>query len=524
MRPWAAGWRVFLSNAGLQALVCRPELMSSYWRRVLPSGRPWVVVMACGCGALGEARLAEPSSGGLQQRRWATIASGAATAESNWVAVSNESALDESGEVEPESSRSRGVATPQQVVRLPEAVVEAASARASASSTPVPSMPLPSPPLPASPGAATPATTSPSEGLDHPEAAPRRLWEFRSAAPMAGAPAVVPGGLVYVASVEGYVHALEPDGRLRWSYGVVGMPVGAPVVDAAGRVYVATSEQRAYGLSADGEPTSLRVLPARFATPLLWVPSGRLYHVGRDQQLYGDTVAGGSPLRRFLGRGVSVELGSLGDGLVAVGTTGAEAEVYRGDSLVARIALPAVLTQPLFGGRERWLALTRSGLMAYDARTHASLWSTSAQRAALSPDQRTLLIESDGELCWLSPQTGLRYARARLPSEASAPPVVTDGGIALVPLVSGELFVVDPSAERTASLRVAPAPAWSPVWDAQAHRAVIAAGDVVAAFDLSDWVRAKGTAEPAAREAASTPPAPSAPAALGTVPVIGGGA
>jgi hypothetical protein len=448
--------------------------MSRLWGLILPIGRPLAALLVC-CGGLGDGRIVQPGRGGLEQRRWSAT---------------------------PASSDVSAYA-PERAVGFDRDPLERAGAFA----------------LQASVAAAPP---EPVTAVDDGERQPARLWEFRSASPTTGAAAAAPGGLVYVTSVEGYVHALDADGNLRWSYGLIGMPIGAPAVDAAGSVYVATSERRSYALSADGALRAMRWLPSRVATALLWAAPGWVYHVGRDQNLYAASASGGADEQRFLGRGVTAELGRLGEDFVALGTTAAEAEVYRGGSLVARIELPSLLLQPLFGGGERWFALTAVGLSAYDARTHAALWSFAARRAALSADERTLLVESDGELCWLSPQTGQRYARARLPSDVSAAPAVTDSGVALVPLVSGHLFVVEPNSGRSARLSVAPAPAWSPVWDARAQRAVIAAGNTVAAFDLSGWPPPAGAAgpgaDPRAHGAQLTLPVPSEAAPVASTP------
>src|SRR5688572_708907 len=66
------------------------------------------------------------------------------------------------------------------------------------------------------------ARASSSEALA--EAAPSASWRFGLASPVSGPPAVGPTGLVYVSSVEGFVHALDARGGLRWSYGLAGTP------------------------------------------------------------------------------------------------------------------------------------------------------------------------------------------------------------------------------------------------------------------------------------------------------------
>ena len=343
------------------------------------------------------------------------------------------------------------------------------------------------------------------------EAKPSVVWRFRSAAPVSGAPAVSAGGFVYVATVEGYVHALEPSGAFRWSYGLVGMPIGGPAVDPSGRVYVATSAQRLYALRPDGRLGWMQHARARFATPPVWASPGLVYYAGRDRNLYSVAQWNGEPQRRYLGHAVSSALASLGEGVVAVGTSAADAQVFRRASLVARLELDAEAAQPLLGGKGHWFAVTRGGIAAFDLTSRELVWSAQAQRAALSEDERVLVVQRERELCWLSPQTGAELRRAPLPGEVSALPVVTRSGVAVVPLVSGDLVVIEPHSGRVARVKVAPAPAWSPVWSEQSRRLTAAAGGVVVGVDLSAWSAAWSPGS----EGAEPPPAESEGAATG---------
>jgi hypothetical protein len=334
---------------------------------------------------------------------------------------------------------------------------------------------------------------------------PSIVWRFRSAAPVTGPPAVSPAGLVYVATVEGYVHALEPDGAFRWSYGVEGIPIGAPAVDADGRVYVATTAQRLYALGPDGRLVWMQRTRTRFATPPIWVAPGFIYYVGSDQHVYDVAAWNSAPSGRYLGQAVSVPLASLGDGLVALGTAAPDAQVFRRSSVVARLALDSGLIQPLLGGKDHWFAVTRSGLFAFDVATRALAWSGSARRAGMSADERTLVVEGNRELAWLSPHTGAELHRVRFSGDVSAPPVVTNGGMAVVPMVSGDLLVVEPHGTWMARVEVERAPAWFPIWSEPSRRVTAAAGGMVVGLDLSAWSRETGEDEPLAPPATDDP-------------------
>jgi putative pyrroloquinoline-quinone-binding quinoprotein len=358
---------------------------------------------------------------------------------------------------------------------------------------------LPSPP-PSSPPPSLPLLASPE---------PEVQWRFRSATALSGAPAVSPDGLVYLASVEGYLHALAPDGSFRWSYGLGDMPVGAPAVDPAGHVFVATTAPRLFAFRPDGHPSWAQGVPSRFATPPVWAAPGTIYYAGRDRNLYSVSAWGGAPQPYWLGGTAAGALASLGDGAVAVGLEASEAQVFRRASLLARLELPAPGEQPLLGGKAHWFAVTRAGLAAFDVSTRAPVWTAPARRAGLSADERALAIEIEGDLVWLEPASGRELHRVQLPEAASSPPVLTNSGVALVPLVAGALLMVEPHSQRLARVALGPAPAWPPAWSEVSQRVTAAAGGDVVGIDLSGWVGLdsgppEGDAPPS--EAPSEPP------------------
>jgi hypothetical protein len=299
---------------------------------------------------------------------------------------------------------------------------------------------------------------------------------------------VSPSGLIYLASVEGYLHALTPDGSFRWSYGLGAMPVGAPAVDPAGHVFVATTAPRLHAFDSDGHRSWAVGVPARFATPPVWAAPGIIYYAGHDRNLYSVAAWGSAPRPHGLGSTAAGALGNLADGAVAVGLAAAEAQVFRRASLLARLELAAPSEQPLLGGKAHWYAVTRAGIAAFEVSTRAPAWMVPARRAGLSADERSLAIEIEGDLVWLEPASGRELHRVRLPEAASSPPALTNSGIALVPLVSGGLLVIEPHTQRLARLALGAAPAWPPVWSESSRRVIAAAGGDVAGIDLSGWV------------------------------------
>jgi hypothetical protein len=154
--------------------------------------------------------------------------------------------------------------------------------------------------------------------------------------------------------------------------------------------------------------------------------------------------------------------------------------------------MPGVLTQPLLSSLEHWFVVVGEELLAFHAKDRAVAWRTAARHAALSVNLEWMLIERQRELVWLAPQTGDELHRVTLPAEPSAAPALTNAGLALVPMVSGELLVLEPSGSLRARVGVASAPLWSPNWSERTQHVTVAAGSgVVAGIDLRGWPKAR---------------------------------
>jgi outer membrane protein assembly factor BamB len=82
---------------------------------------------------------------------------------------------------------------------------------------------------------------------------PEVLWSFNDPAGFSGGPAVAADGTLYIASAEGTVYALDPDGEVLWQVQLPAPAVGTPALDAEGRVYVADKEAGISTLTPGGE-------------------------------------------------------------------------------------------------------------------------------------------------------------------------------------------------------------------------------------------------------------------------------
>jgi outer membrane protein assembly factor BamB len=346
-------------------------------------------------------------------------------------------------------------------------------------------------PPPASPMPAAPSTQPGAPGTTHggdAVALPKRSWSFRSAAPITGAPAVTDAGLVYVSTVEGYLHALGADGALRWSYGLDGVPLGAPALDPGGHVYVATSARRLYAIRPDGQLHWRKSWPTRIATAPVWSPSGGLYFAGRDRHLYALAAWGGALWDRQLGASAAAAPTGSEGGWLAVGTMLPELWLFRGGSLVSQLPLPGPLSQPVLASGDHWFVVARGELLALDAKDETIAWRGSARHAALSGNGRSLIAEVERELLWLSPRTGEELHRVGLPGQLSEAPTLSNSGMAFLPMISGDLLFLEPHSGAHARVKVAPGPLWAPIWDEGTETVTVAAGSgTVSSFHLRGW-------------------------------------
>jgi hypothetical protein len=320
-------------------------------------------------------------------------------------------------------------------------------------------------------------------------AAPQVAWRFQAAAPASAAPAVSDLGAVYLSTVEGYVHALAADGGFRWSYGVAGVPIGEPALDPTGHVYVTTTARRVYSIRTDGHLQWERHTPSRIASAAVWSSPGQLSYAARDQSLYALSVWGEPLWNVGLGKSALLAPASLASGGLAVATEGAELRLLRGSSLGARLPLPGSPTQPVLSADDRLWVVSAGEVLAFETQPRLQVvWRAPACRAALSADGQWLLVESEGELTWRAARSGELRHRVQLPEEASAAPALTNAGVALIPLVSGELLLFAPGSSQSARVRVGPAPLWRPLWDEARRRVLVSAGSgTLVAIDLGGW-------------------------------------
>ena len=315
------------------------------------------------------------------------------------------------------------------------------------------------------------------------------IFRFHAGAPLPGAPGVAPNGTVYVASAEGYVHALDAEGSFKWSYTVEGAIVGGPSVDADGRVYVATTSRRIYALSPNGRRYWLFNCPVRPETGVVRGTDGTLYFVGSDQHLWAISSRAGAMFRVGLSGKATAgpEAGPSGQVAVAVGS--GEVSVVQTAARRFDVSVgDAPATALVWLGESAFGALAGGRLFSFHPPSKTPAWAPiSASHAARARADELVLALEDGRLVTVSSRDGREIARRPSVGKLSAPPVVAKDGTIVTPGEDGTLRAVLPDG-GVLSLRVASAALLEPVLFGS--RIVASGGDgTVVVVDAESWRR-----------------------------------
>jgi outer membrane protein assembly factor BamB len=96
---------------------------------------------------------------------------------------------------------------------------------------------------------------------------PALRWSYETGSSFTSGPIQGAEGLLYAASADSRLHAIEPDGTARWVVELPARPVGQPALAPDGTVYVTDKEGALNAFSPDGEPIwRFTIDPARTAT------------------------------------------------------------------------------------------------------------------------------------------------------------------------------------------------------------------------------------------------------------------
>lgn len=318
--------------------------------------------------------------------------------------------------------------------------------------------------LPTAAQASAPCTPGLTEG-----------FRFHASAPIVEA-RVSPKGNVALTSLDGYVHALGPNGRFAWSYTLDSAP-GAVDIDRDGRVYALSSKGILHVLRPNGERTWGGQLPSGMN------PTGQVVHSERgwvfvpsNLNVYAFSDGSGLSWRAFIG-GTVVSGPVLGpDGDVWVIAENGEVHRVRTPSQRSKFALPSSDGAQLVAvTRDEVFIVNADGLSAY-AISDASKRTASLKWAVPGVEQVTAdvrVIRSGSKWVWLDTE-GQPIGERELELEVSAQPAHVAGRV-YAPGANGRLYVFGRQG-RVEWCQVAHAPLLVPQVDTTGG-ALVASGD-----------------------------------------------
>jgi hypothetical protein len=131
-----------------------------------------------------------------------------------------------------------------------------------------------------------------ARALQGPPRSDAELFSFHAGAALSVAPGVGRDGSVVVGTVDGYVHALRPDGGFRWSYTLNSRVASQPLVLDDGSVLVVSAAHQLFALREDGTLAWSRPLPAP-ASEIATDPTFHLHFRSLDGALVTISPRGG---------------------------------------------------------------------------------------------------------------------------------------------------------------------------------------------------------------------------------------
>jgi hypothetical protein len=288
---------------------------------------------------------------------------------------------------------------------------------------------------------------------------PRPLWSFHAGAPLSGAPGVGADGSFALGTLDGYVHALSPDGVFRFSYTVAGRVVGSPVVLDDGLVIVASDKNRLYALRPDGSLAWTAFVSggvvsslARDANDRIWFRTGANTVVAYSRR--GGVVGFAKPPR-------AMTLGPAAFGRAGVLLASPDGELgLIGDyGKFRRAAVPGPVRE-VWAYEPGFLALGTNTLRELDAGLRAGFTRVGVHQLLCTTP---LVVREDNEIRWLARDGSVR-TRVTAPAPLARPAAckgsslfAVDGRGGVVQLRStGESMPLDGPAGALVGLAVAP--------------------------------------------------------------------
>ncbi|HVZ64633.1 MAG TPA: PQQ-binding-like beta-propeller repeat protein [Opitutaceae bacterium] len=217
-----------------------------------------------------------------------------------------------------------------------------------------------------------------SDGGDFTMSLDDSLWQYPSAGPATGAPAVGSDGTVYFASDDGYVYAMNPDGSLKWERSTPGFfDFVAPAIGGDGTVYAGGGDGFLYALNPGNGTRKWRFAAGTGISSSAAIAADGTIYFRDDNTLYALTSGATSATQKWT-------FAVPGGGTFASPTIATSGVIYVG---AAGGALYAVNPD----GSQKWKFTANgdvftSAAIAADGTIYFGTYTTNGTLYALNPD------------------------------------------------------------------------------------------------------------------------------------------
>lgn len=284
-----------------------------------------------------------------------------------------------------------------------------------------------------------------------------RVWTYDAGAPIVGAAAVSADGIIHVADGAGTLHAIEPDGAVKWTFSSAGLGAGSPVIGPDGTIYysaqIAPGDYRLHAVNRDGaSPWRSPISAGRVDLPATILANGSIVTGSSDGSVASLDVDGGVRWVVNLGSPVTTSIVAdasdtvyfgTADGLLrAVSDTGVP--LWNHDSGQGPIGTPAL------GGDGSVIIAGASGVVQAITKAGTPRWTYASAASVVTPptvatDGAIFFGTASGQVVKLNAEGGQIWSVATS-SSLQGRPVITPTGQLLVSNTSGGLLLVGTSA------------------------------------------------------------------------------
>lgn len=271
-------------------------------------------------------------------------------------------------------------------------------------------------------------------------------WSYRAGAPLAAPAALGADGGVVVGSVDGYLHALRPDGSFRWGYTLRGPLIGRAVVAPNGEIFAAAEPNGLYALDPDGTLAWVSSIGGGVTSAPILDREARVWVTTGQGTLLGFSGHGGIVGYARVGNERMLGPAALAAGGVAIASVNGALKVAGNRSFSARMVAAAPVVE-LDSGPDALFVLGGEGLSRFDTPEGAERWSR-GDVARIACSEPALVVVDERGLGWLSPR-GALVAHVDLALGPHRPIACLPDGELLVDDEAGNLVRLGPAGVRT---------------------------------------------------------------------------